>query len=591
MNFISNKSRFLSAFLAASVFLSGAAFARQPVTELSTDATALSDKPILMAEPITMGKGNLIGGFIGKVLNIPKSVKLSDVGYLVFALSNEAIQVFQSKVGQKDLLPYLLNSKEMQDSLKLRRTARQIRYQYFKEAIGEVKDLSAEQKKDILNFLSQSVGAPLVLMAKSPLPSFMPSPGPCMIPLGAEIVEEKSARRLGIETSMICVLDIESEGQKLFSIKDAQNNDTLDLVVAHENAHAIQFDLYGKLFQAIQRISTNGHDAPYITDLGLAYIEGWAEAFEAVYGPANPKLKEKDRKKYNISEFLFGRQDPIRRDRYVWAQTAKKTGVLKNGLQLMSTEGVIAGLFYDILTSRAINAPFEKCVQTMLTNPMNFVEFVDNYVQLFPEDKKVIYRILLENTKYVIMDAGAAASYKSYYQAKLAFVQKKISKDEYTKARDAHRVVAEDLFKKAMKTGKIFANVGPQMWFQGKINLSQLKDKVSAAKLVMIKAFGKKDKFYEFRMDLNSVTVDMLRMIGFAEADAAKIVEARDQNGFFTGNPVSTLKKVVGAERFDKYNAVLNLSVYDHSKADVVAQYKEQSLALWPEDIEKMSLR
>ena len=590
MNFL-NKSRFLSAFLAASMFLSGAVFARQPVTELSTDPAALSDKPIIMAEPITIGKGNLIGGFIGKVLNVPKSVKLQDIGYLVFALSNEAIQVFPSKIGQKDLLPYFLKSKELQDSLKLRRTARQIRYQYFKQAMDQVKDLTAEQKKDILSFLSQSVGAPMVLMAKSPLPSFMPSPGPCMIPLGAEIVEEKSAKRLGIETSMICVLDIEADGKKIFSIKDAMNNDTLDLVVAHENAHAIHFDLYGKLFQKIQRISTNGHDAPYITDLGLAYIEGWAEAFEAVYGPSNPKLKEKDRKKYNISEFLFGRQDPIRRDRYVWAQTAKKTGVLKNGLQLMSTEGVIAGLFYDILTSRAINAPFEKIVQAMLSNPMDFMEFIDNYVKLFPEDKKVIFRIMLENTKYVIMDAKAAESYKSYYQNKLDFVQKKIDKAEYIKARDAHRAYAEDMFKKAMSSGNIFANVGPQMWFQGKINLSQLKNKVSAAKLVMFKAFGKKDKFYEFRLDLNTVTVDMLRMIGFAEADAAKLVEAREQAGFFKGNPVSTIKKIVGADRFDKYNAVLNLSVYDHSKADEIAQYKEQSLALWPEDVEKMSLK
>lgn len=227
----------------------------------------------------------------------------------------------------------------------------------------------------------------------------------------------------------------------------------------------------------------------------------------------------------------------------------------------------------------------------MLHNPMNFIEFVEKFVELFPGDKKVVYRILLENTKYVIMDAKAAESYKAYYSSKLNFVQKKISKADYLKARNTHREFAESMFKKAMSSGKIFANVGPQMWFQGKINLSQLKAKASEAKLVMIRAFGKKDKFYEFRMDLNSVTVDMLRMIGFAETDAAKIVEAREQAGFFTGNPVSTIKKIVGADRFAKYNAVLNLGVYNHGKADEIAQYKEQSLALWPEDIEKMSLR
>ena len=118
-----------------------------------------------------------------------------------------------------------------------------------------------------------------------------------MMPMGVEMVDPKTGKRFGLETSAICVLDIKSGGETLFSVKEALENDTLDLVLAHENAHGIQFDLYGKLFHKIQRTSTNGHDAPYITDLGMAYIEGWAEAFEAVYGPSNPKLKEKDRKK------------------------------------------------------------------------------------------------------------------------------------------------------------------------------------------------------------------------------------------------------------------------------------------------------
>ncbi|HQB83912.1 MAG TPA: hypothetical protein PLR50_10480, partial [Candidatus Rifleibacterium sp.] len=122
-----------------------------------------------------------------------------------------------------------------------------------------------------------------------------------------------------------------------------------------------------------------------------------------------------------------------------------------------------------------------------------------------------------------------------------------------------------------------------------KINLTQMQKETSKAKRVMAKSFGKKDKFYEFRLDLNTATVEMFRMIGFAEADAAKLVKAREEKHFFKGNPVSIIKSVVGDERFAKYNAVLNLTPYDHSKADAIAQYKEQSLALWPEDIAKMA--
>ncbi len=585
------KKVFVVLFTAATLF-SGAASARPPVTAISGDQNPI-DGALVIMDPVTVGKNNIIGGFIGKTLNIPKQVKIDDTGFLVFSLAADAMQVTPADAKgyhKKTVLPYLTDSKEMKDSLKLRRTARQIRFQVLKDAINKADNLNAEQKKNVLNFLSQSVGSPMVVMAKSPLPSFMPSPGPCMIPMGAEMVENKTGKRLGIETSMICILDIEADGETLFSVNNALNNDTLDLVVAHENAHAIMFDMYGKLFQKIQRTSSNGHDAPIITDVGLAYVEGWAEAFEAVYGPSNPKLAEKDRTKYNISEFLYARQDPIRRDRYVWASNVgKKTGILKNGLQLVSTEGVIAGHFYDILTSRAINAPFEKCINTMLTAPMNFMEFVQNYVKLFPEDKKVVYRILLENSHYVTMHENAAESYKNFYEFKVAYTQKKISKADFDKARSQYKAYTEGLFAEAMKTDKIFANVGPQMWFAGKINLTQMQKETSKAKRVMAKSFGKKDKFYEFRLDLNTATVEMFRMIGFAEADAAKLVKAREEKGFFKGNPVSIIKSVVGDERFAKYNAVLNLTPYDHSKADAIAQYKEQSLALWPEDIAKMA--
>lgn len=570
--------------------------ARQPVTAISTDANPIADSTITMMQPVNAGKGNIIGGFLGKALNLPKTVKISDFGFLAMGLSADAMQVTpieSNSYHSKKVLPYLVDSKEMKDSLKLRRTARQIRFQVLKDAVSKASHLSAEQKKSIVDYLSQSVGSPIVLMGKSPFPKTMASPGPCMVPMGAEMVDGKSGKRLGIETSMICVLDIESDGQMLFSIADALNNDTLDLVVAHENGHGIHFDMYGKLFQAIQRTSSNGHDAPIITDLGLAYVEGWAEAFEAVYGPANPKLKEKDRKKYNISEFLYSRQDPIRRDRYVWASNSgKKTGVLKNGLQLMSTEGVIAGHIYDILTSRAITAPFEKCIHTMLRTPMNFMEFINVYVQLFPEDKKVINRIMLENSHYVTMDKDATKAYYDYYQTRLDYLQKKVSKADFDKVKTTYKTYTEGLFAKAMKGADIFANVGPQLWFAGKINLTTAKKSTSAAKQVMARAVGKKDQYYEFRLDLNTATVDMFRMIGFAEADAAKLVAARDLAGFFkAGNPVSMIKKVVGDERFGKYNNVLNLVPYNHDKANIITDQAEQALALWPEDIAKLSTK
>lgn len=588
------RNRYLVLVLVAVLSISGSAFARRP-TYLSPETDLLGEKPIVMMQPVTIAQGKPIAGFLGKTLNIPKSVKLDDVGFLVFALSNEAIQAYptdQKDYHKSTVLPYLLESKVMRDVLALRRSARQIRFQSLREAVANAKHLNAEQKQAVNKYMSQSVGAPLLIMSKPPMPSFLPKPGPCMIPMGAELLESRKGPRIGLETAMICVMDLKSGNEVMFSLSDAISNDTLGLVVAHETAHAIQFDLYGKLFHQIQRVSTNGHDAPYITDLGLAYIEGWAEAFEAVYGPNNPKLKEKDRSKYNISEFLFSRQDPIRRGRYIWAAEAgRRSGVLKNGAQLMATEGVVAGIFYDILTNRSISAPFDKCVSTMLTSPMDFMGFIRNFVELFPEDKQTIYRIVLEGTRYVTMDINAQKAYFDYYRNNVDYKQKKVSRAEFEKSKNAYRKVCDEAFKRAMKGADIFANVGPQLWFQGTVDLAPARKKrFSKAKSLMNAFFGKKDNTFTFRLDINTATVDMMRMVGFAEPDARAITEARDQAGFFkVKSPVAVLKKVLGAERFAKYNAVYNFKHYDHEKADIIKDYHEQSLALWPEDLQKMA--
>ena len=583
------KNLLLVAFSVCSLSIAPS-FAKEPVTAISTDLTPVDDS-IEMMKPVHMGKGHIITGFLGKMLNLPKTTKIADSGFLAFGLSEDAIQVIPSEeksLHMTSILPYLKESKEMQDSLRLRRTARQIRYQYLKDKINNSSELTDEQKTSIINFLSQSIGSPVVLLSKSPLPCFIPSPGPCMIPLGAEKLDRKGKESKGVETSVICLLDIKSDNGVLFSIEDALNNDTLDLVIAHENAHAIQFDMYGKLFQQIQRTSTNGHDAPYITDLGLAYVEGWAEAFEAVYGPANPKLAEKDRTKYNISEFLYSRQDPVRRDRYVWVNLGEKTGELKNGLQLMSTEGVVAGFFYDILTSRAIVAPFDKCIKTMLETPMNFMEFIKTYVKLFPEDKKVIYRIILENSHYVTMHENAYESYKNYYGFVKAYKQKKIGKEDFLAAKKAYKAYTEELFQEALNNDKIFANVGPQMWFSGKVDLISVHKRPSEIKEYMAEALGKTDKYYEFRLDLNTASKDMLRSIGFSYDDVTTILNARTKKNYFKGNPIEVLKKILGEEKFESYNQNLNLAPYDHTKADSVRDYEEQTIVLWPEDISKM---
>lgn len=56
---------------------------------------------------------------------------------------------------------------------------------------------------------------------------FMPSPGPCMIPLGAEMVADKTGNRLRHRNFDDLAFSTLNQKVKLFSVDDALKNDTL----------------------------------------------------------------------------------------------------------------------------------------------------------------------------------------------------------------------------------------------------------------------------------------------------------------------------------------------------------------------------
>lgn len=579
-------------FLIVGLFLSSSVLARP--TSLACPDTNVDDL-IKMAMPRRVEQGNLLKRLmLNRVLQVANSRSTEDLGFLTLTLDSTIFQGVAPEPNSwyaNTLLPYLQNSKVLQDSLRLRRTARMVRYQITRQELSDVCNsvLSEEQKASILSFMSQQIDAPLII---SPQPfasrRMMSSMGPYMNPMGVEKVCADTGDQIAITTSLVVLQDLSSGSDVLFSMRDALKNDTLAIVVAHENAHAIMFDMYGRAFIDIERPSTNGHDAPLITDLGMAYLEGWAEAFEAIYGPKNLRFKESDREKYNISEFLFTRQDPIRRNRYIWANHYRqRTGELKNALQMMSTEGMVASLFYDILTSRAITAAYEKCVGVMYYHkPLDFMEFIDSYIEQHPEDANVIRRIVLESTKYVTTCSKASKLYKNYYQSKVAYKQQRISRSQYQNTQRKFIDHKEQLFKE-VSAGKrdIFANTGKPMWMEGKIELEPERLGLLDIKGRILRRLRRgRPSYYTFRLDLNTVTVDMLTMLGFCEELAAEIVNDRDSKGSFEGNPIQIL-----ASYNEKIPAALNLKLYNR---DSVSEENEEQLmsVLWPEDFERMRI-
>lgn len=538
------------------------------------------------------------------VFGITKEAAIKEMGFLLTARSKSALvakPVEANSFFATKVLPYLQNSKEMQDSLKVRRMARQIRYQIMAQSVKNDKTSDPKLVDALMKYYALSVNSPLVMLDKSPLPEFIrePGAGPCMMPIAVVAVDEKDTP-VALETSMLCISDLGEEGQKpMLSIADCVNNDTLDIILAHENAHAIHYDMYGAAaWSAVKRISNNGHDTPYVTDQAMALIEGWAEAFEAVYGPNTIQFNEKDRAKYGISEFLYTRQDPVRRERYIWAQPTKRTGLLKNGSQIMACEGVVAGLFYDILTSRAINAPLEKALTVFFAaKPDSFLPFARAWMKFFPDDRKVLCRIILENVNYATMSPEAAKLYQTYYTAKLAYVQKTGPKEAHDKAKAAFNTFKEGLFAKAAAGEDLFGNVGPDMWFEGfwksdKPHEEEVLTKIKIARREAKKQLGiplgdDDTGGWQFHLNVNTVSAKTLAFIGFDAEDAKKIVEARNAKGFLSGDPMKAIGAIVGAEKMKTYTSKMKLETLslDEKKKETAAK---QTKILWPEDCEKL---
>ncbi len=416
-----------------------------------------------------------------------------------------------------EILPYLKKSEQMLDSAKLRVIAR----------MKKLELITKSGNKEYAEFYKNIVTAPVAFMI-----GHNPGNGGSQATRNLHLFFKDGSYYFF--NGLINLNSLEG----YYELIDRINNDTLDICSAHENAHGMMFDMYGAEKYKIKNgcLSTSGHDGPVISDRALAFIEGWAEAFEALYGPTNPifSFSEAEREKYGISEFQYTRQDPVRRDRYIWQNYKVKNGLLKNGLQIIATEGVIASQFYDIFTSRVIKAAFTKSAAIMFNyKPADFIEFLNAWVKDYPEDRNVLYRIFLENTNYATASNESRRLYADYYQAKLKYVQKQLDKNKFYEIKNKWTAFKEALFADVMKTGNIGANIGPDLWLD----------------------FPAKKQ----RINLSTITAGYfahLKLTNLSDEDIATFIKAREAMGVLTGtSAVETLRTILGSEKAD---AVIN---------------------------------
>ncbi len=322
----------------------------------------------------------------------------------------------------------------------------------------------------------------------------------------------------------------------IFSIDGSIADDTLGDVVGHELFHGIMYDLMGVDAPGGRKsLSKMGHDAHVVSDRSMALSEGWAEFFEAWSGADNPTFEVNHDK---VTRFLLGRQVPIRMNKYVQDKyekfrTTRKTGRIKNGAQMIATEGLVAGILYKLLTHEDLPDAFDLIMTVMyLDKPQDILELVSAMANRAGDERRrrAVLLTFLYETRFTTVSSEARHLYETYYQARLARLRAMNEGEddetiqrlerEYEEARENYTSFARQLAERVL-AGELplDANIGPELWMDRQY------------------IFSKKGKTYTqmIRLDLNTATAGQLAVFfGLTEEGAKRIVSARDAKGFFT---------------------------------------------------------
>ena len=230
-------------------------------------------------------------------------------------------------------------------------------------------------------------------------------------------------------------------------------------IIAHETGHMIMDQLY-ETPNYPKSDYYGSHSKNTVSDEGFAISEGWAEALEA--------LSTKEYRKTNGTgdSWRLKTQQNIEDNKYIYKDAGVTNvtnyGALKTSGEMLSTEGVNASMFYDMLESKGIQNSYTKiCSVFEEAKPQTYREFVYDYINKYPEDQSQVTRIFLEDTKYTTVDSTAMARYSDLYQAEQAYlnapdsISKAQLKAVYESKKQVYDSYNESLYRQACVDGTI----------------------------------------------------------------------------------------------------------------------------------------
>jgi hypothetical protein len=326
--------------------------------------------------------------------------------------------------------------------------------------------------------------------------------------------------------------------------EDSVANGGFEEIFAHEMGHVFLRRLFPSLPPGYSRTP---HMSLAITDYPTAFDEGFATHMQPLVRrlTRNAALHEEDlglTSKPFVPYWLSNldrsaRTDGVRRNWFVQLQapqgsagSAERSTLfdierLKNGNQMLASEGLVATLFYRWLApgpgdERALLERYGKMFDAFAAlekrkpgpdTPL-MIQLVDSYRALFPQESDRMLTVLLETTYGATADASLTATVESVAaRGRSGDIETFVG--ELTPARKAFAKLRESVLKDPATAG---AALGPNLW------------------LLSDAPMGGPDRNAKAAINLNTAERDeLLKLPGFDAASADKVLLSRRRDGLF----------------------------------------------------------
>ncbi|HKR37323.1 MAG TPA: helix-hairpin-helix domain-containing protein [Steroidobacteraceae bacterium] len=325
---------------------------------------------------------------------------------------------------------------------------------------------------------------------------------------------------------------------------DTVANGGFEEIFAHEMGHVFLRRLFPSLPFGYSRTP---HMSLAITDYPTAFDEGFATHFQPLVRrlTRNAALRDED---LGLSSKPFvpywlsnldrsARTDGVRRNWFVQLQAPQGSAGsaarstlfdverLKNGNQMLASEGVVATLFYRWLVpgpgdERALLERYGRMFDALAAldkrkpgpdSPL-MVQLVDSYRSLFPQESDRMLTILLDTTYGATADASLTPAVESV-AARGRSGDMEAFVGELTTSRKAFAKLRESVLKDPATAG---AALGPNLW------------------LLSDTPMGGPDPKAKTAINLNTAERDeLLKLPGIDAASADKILASRRRDGLF----------------------------------------------------------